>query len=179
MAHLWALGLAGFLSFAGSGGVHCGGLHPASPGELHVLSLRMCGCCSCLLDAAACTGCIACWAFSMPRLYNVVNTCSLCSPCWQLNWHLAHPSLFLPLALAQDLKSLQSIKSKMAGGSARQSMALHAAGGPLGPSMLSRTSTPNVDLIKVSTRLFCLVWYEECNRWGPACCPARPRLTWV
>ncbi|KAI7845289.1 hypothetical protein COHA_001132 [Chlorella ohadii] len=49
---------------------------------------------------------------------------------------------------ARDLKSLQSIKSKMAGGSARQSMALHAAGGPLGPSMLSRTSTPNVDLIK-------------------------------
>ncbi|PRW45489.1 Kinesin-related 3 [Chlorella sorokiniana] len=50
---------------------------------------------------------------------------------------------------ARDLKSLQSIKSKMAGGAARQSMALHAgSGGPLGPSMLSRTSTPNHDLIK-------------------------------
>lgn len=55
------------------------------------------------------------------------------------------PSLLCP----QDLKSLQSIKSKMAGGAARQSMALHAGGGPLGPSLLSRTSTPNVDLIKV------------------------------
>lgn len=53
------------------------------------------------------------------------------------------------LPCPQDLKSLQSIKSKMAGGAARQSMALHAGGGPLGPSMLSRTSTPNVDLIKV------------------------------
>lgn len=55
----------------------------------------------------------------------------------------------LCLPCPQDLKSLQSIKSKMAGGAARQSMALHAGGGPLGPSMLSRTSTPNVDLIKV------------------------------
>ena len=79
-----------------------------------------------------------------------------------LRMRLQPPPPALPPPHLQDLKSLQSIKSKMAGGATRQSMALHAAGGPLGPSLLSRTSTPNVDLIKVWTGGAGLV---GCHRW--------------